>query len=104
MRPLFFLLFFFTSIVGYGQLSDSIQHQLDSTNKIIQSLEDSIYRQRMLRNITERGQTVDRFLADFEERQKKERRQTYIKVGVGAVFLTALIYGILRKRRLQKGR
>lgn len=103
MRPLLLVLLIF-QLCGssYSQPADSAPHSIDSHNRVIQTVEDSLYRQRMLRNMAEKGQTIDRFLADFKERQEKERRQTYIKVGVGAIFMAALIYGLLRKRKLQQ--
>ena len=89
---------------SYTQSLDTVQRHIDSLNRSVQAIEDSLYRQRMLRNVQENGQTLDRFLADFREKQEKEKRANYIKIGIGAVFLTALIYGVLRKRRLQQKR
>ena len=89
---------------SYGQPMDTVQRHIDSINRSLLAKDDSLYRQRMLRNIDENGQTLDQFLADFREKQTKEKRANYIKIGAGAIFMAALIYAVLRKRKLQQKR
>ena len=89
-----------------SQLTDSASLLVDSSAKQIQSnaetAEDSIYRRKMERNIEEKGQDLDKFLADYKTYKEKEKRQTYIRIGVGILFAVALVYGVIRKRKITK--
>ena len=101
-----FLLLFSTSV--FGQDSNVLSRSIDSSAKknqqTYEDVEDSLYRLRMERNMNEKGQELDKFLADYEERKEKEKQQTYIRIGVGIVFLSLLIYGLVRRRKKEKNR
>ena len=91
------------SFSSHCQSADSLRRSVDSSAKEIQrsyqNLEDSLYRLRLQRNIDEKGQELEKFLADYEARQTKEKRQIYIRVGAAMIFFAALVYGIIRKRK-----
>ena len=81
------------------RLNDSPAKQTPLSHK---NLEDSLYRLKMQRDINEKGKDLDKFLADYKEYQESEQRRKYIRIGVGIVFVAALIYGLVRKRRMTK--
>ena len=94
------------SFIANGQNADSLARSIDSSAQQIQqsyeSLEDSLYRLKMQRSINEKGQEIDKFLADYEEYKEKEERRTYIRIGAAIIFAAALAYGIARKRKQRK--
>ena len=103
MRPLILMMLALQfSVCSHGQNTDSLSRSIDSQARAIQKLEDSVYRLKMQRTIDQNSQTIDQFLADYKERQAKEKRQRYIRIGLGIAFLAALIYGWARKRKQQK--
>ena len=89
-----------------SQLTDSDSSTVDTslikTQTTSETVEDSLYRMKMERNINEKGQDLDKFLADYQAYKEKERRRTYIRIGVGVLFAAALVYGVIRKRRMTK--
>ena len=98
----------FFSLHAHSQTADSLARSIDSSAKQIQrsyeSLEDSLYRLKMQRPVNEKGEELDKFLADYKEYKEKEKRQTYIRIGGVIIFAAALGYGIVRKRRQTKRR
>lgn len=108
MRRLAVVIAIFFSLFAYSQNADSLARSIDSSAKQIQrsyeSLEDSLYRLKMERSITEKGQELDKFLADYDEYKEKEKMRTYIRVGAVVIFAAALIYGVARKRRQRKNK
>ncbi|RYZ28337.1 MAG: hypothetical protein EOO10_09885 [Chitinophagaceae bacterium] len=106
MRRLAVVIVLFSSFVAHSQNADSLARSIDSSANQIQqsyeSLEDSLYRLKMNRSIHEKGQELDKFLADYEEYKEKEKKRTYIRVGAVVIFAAALTYGVIRKRRQRK--
>ena len=103
----FWLFIFFIFSLSQPLFShDSVSR--DTINNIVTSadpyeqLQDSLYRQRMQRSINENGKVLEEFLADFKERQEREKRQTYIRIGLGIAFVALLIYGLLRRRKARQ--
>ena len=98
----------FFSLVAHGQNADSLALSIDSSARQIQhsyeSLEDSLYRLKMQRPVNQKGEDLDKFLADYKEYKEKEKRRTYIRIGGAIIFAVALVYGISRKRRQNKSR
>ena len=88
------------------QNTDSSDNRSDTPGKLTTlpnvTAEDSIYRLKMERSVNEKGKDLDKFLADYKDYKEKEQRQVYIRIGVGVIFLAALIYGVARKRRIKK--
>ena len=102
MRPLFLtLLALQLAVYSQGQHADSFSRSIDSQARAIQALEDSVYRLKLQQAIDKNSQPVDQFLA---EREAKEKRQMYIRVGAMVILLAALIYGFARKRKLQQNK
>lgn len=107
MRLLLLAVFVFRfSCPASSQNTDSFSRAVDSSAKQIQqsyeALEDSLYRLQMQRDINEKGQELDEFLAGYKEGQKKEKQQTYIRIGLGVAFVAALIYGLARRRKQRR--
>jgi hypothetical protein len=98
-------IFFLFSFRVSSQNIDTSRNSIDSPAKQIQTpneaLEDSLYRLKMERSVNEKGKELDKFLADYKEYKEKEQRQIYIRIGVGVVFVAALIYGVARKKRMK---
>jgi hypothetical protein len=98
----------FFSLIAHGQNADSLARSIDSSARQIQhtyeSLEDSLYRLKMQRPVNQKGEDLDKFLADYKEYKEKEKRRTYVRVGGAIIFAAALVYGIARKRRQNKSR
>ena len=93
------------SISGYSQYSDSFARRIDSSlkarNKMIRAFQDSLDRLEIKRSMEQNGKNLDRFMADYQERQKKERKQMYIRLGLGVAFLAVLIVAIVRRRKMK---
>lgn len=106
MRWFFILIWISFSLAVNGQNADSLAREIDSSAKTIQrsyeNLGDSFYRLKMERSINEKGQELDKFLADYEEYKEKEKRRTYIRIGAVIIFAVALIYGVARKRKQKR--
>jgi len=113
MRPLRFILatflFYFLFTPVYSQNIDSLTRAIDSSSKAFQeveksfqNLQDSLYRVQMQRSLDQNSKTLDSFLAGMKEREKKEKQQMYIRLGLGAVFLTVLIIGLARRRKIKR--
>ena len=107
-RRLAVAIIFCFSFAANSQNADSFARSIDSSAKQIQqsyeSLEDSLYRLKMQRSVNEKGQELDKFLADSEEYKEKEKRRTYIRIGGVVIFAAALAYGFARKRRQRKNK
>lgn len=109
MRPLLFVALllqalFFAPV--YSQNADSIARVIDSSSKLIQKTTQDVERwkdslnQMQLRRFTQQnGKDLDLFLADMKEREREEKQQLYIRIGLGAAFLAVLIFGLLRRRK-----
>jgi len=107
VRYLLFLLIITSSHLSLAQRSDSLRQAIDSEANSIQKryreIEDSLYRLRMKQNMEQHGQSLDQFLAEKREEKRKEDRRMYIRIGVLAIFVFALVFSLVRKRN-QRGK
>lgn len=70
-------------------------------NNRMQALQDSVYKLNVKRSMEQNGKNLDRFMADYHERQKKEKRQMYIRLGLAVAFLAVLIVGLTRRKKMR---
>ena len=96
-----FISVLFLSLPLFSQDSVAQTTSVDTTVKQTpyDRLQDSLYLQRMKRSMNENGKVLEQFLADFKERQEREKRQAYIRTGLGIAFVAVLIYGLWRRRK-----
>ena len=103
MRFAFIAISFILSFSLQAQNTDSFVRAVDSSTKAmrqrITATEDSLYKMEVQRSLQQNNRNLDRFLADMKEREKREERQMYIRLGIGVLFLAVLIIGLLRKRK-----
>ncbi len=59
--------------------------------------QDSAKLERILQNMEQHGQSLDEFLAERKEQERKENRRKWIRIGAGAVFLFAFFYSLGRR-------
>ena len=106
MARLFLILLLLIPIFTFSQsLSDidSLSRAIDSSakanKKVLDSLNrklDSTYAEVQLRQNSE---NLNRLLADLKEREKKEQRQTYIRMGFLIILIIIVVLAIIRRRR-----
>jgi hypothetical protein len=53
-------------------------------------------------SMEQNGKNLERFMTDYTERQKREKKQMYIRLGLGVAFLAVLVVSIVRRRRRMK--
>jgi hypothetical protein len=109
MRPILlaaFLLFSLSFIKAHSQNADSFARALDSSSKAIQQTtkdierwKDSLRQKELQRFTDQNSKNLDLFLADMKERERKEKQQAYIRIGLGVAFLAVLIIGLIRRRK-----
>jgi len=66
----------------------------------MQSVNDSLEKLRnseQIRAETERG--INALVQMQKERNEKQKRQAYIRIGLGLLFLVVLVVGLLRRRK-----
>lgn len=112
IRTYFFLLFtsfYFLSIPVKAQPVDSFANAVDSSSKAIekatndfQRWQDSVQREKILRNVESNGKSLDAFLQEMKEKEEKQKRRTYFRIGAGVLFLFALFVTIARRSRSKK--
>lgn len=102
------LLLFFAPAVN-GQAQDTTitltNTDRDSVRQLVkQEFErwrDSVQAARIKQNVEKNGKSLDAFLIEMKEREKAEKRQLYVRIGVGVLFLTVLTLGLARWRRMK---
>ena len=98
--------FFFTA---QSQNIDSLSQSIDSSAKVLQNVndrfqqvQDSLYQLKLLRTMEQHGKPLDRFLEEKKEQERIEKRQLYIRIGLGVAILLVLIFGLIRQRNKRK--
>lgn len=96
----------FYSLSVYCQQPDSGMPYRDSirlqVERAAQNYQDSLAYLRLQKNLKENGKSLDEALAEYKEQESKEKRKMYIRIGVGALFLIALFYGIARRSKQRR--
>lgn len=99
-----FTLFF--SQAAFTQSTDSLAKRIDSNARVleqsakdIQRWEDSLAKEKIFRNLEQHGQPLDVFLKERREAESKQKRQLYLRVGLGILFLLFVIIEFVRRRK-----
>ncbi len=89
-----------------AQTIDSLKTAIDSNASAInrsatdiQRRKDSLQKEKIFRNLAENGQSLDDFLQEMREKEAAKKRQVTIRIGLGVLFLLAVVIGFLRRRR-----
>lgn len=109
LTPVFlFQLFLLLPFLLQGQPRDSpsvdtVRKELyRKVAKEVDRWEDSVQAAHIKQNVIKNGKPLDQFLQEMKEKEKAEKRQHYFRIGLGAVFLLALlIIGLVRRRKRQ---
>ncbi|MBB1282874.1 hypothetical protein HRH25_00690 [Flavisolibacter sp. BT320] len=78
---------------------DSNARAIDQSAKEIQRWKDSLEKERIYRNLEQHGQPLNDFLQEMREAEEKRKRNVYIRIGLGVLFLLILLIGFIRRRR-----
>ncbi|HWJ28981.1 MAG TPA: hypothetical protein VNS32_20730 [Flavisolibacter sp.] len=108
-RLLLLLLLFFPSI-GFCQdphidqeKVDSLKQQIDHRNQQIRSEQDSFKKNQDSIYYAQMDKRIAKSIRDnFDynrQLEEQHRRQVYIRIGVGIVFLVLLVLGLIRRRK-----
>jgi superfamily II RNA helicase len=103
---------FFTSIsfaqkkdtMDLGKMNrqiDSSMKELDSINARINNSYKSMDSAYMQRQIEQNNKNLDAFMAMQREREAKQKRSNWIRLGIGLLFLGVLIFGVRRRNKNQ---
>lgn len=103
------LLFLFSKLFFPGSLfaqpTDTLLSGKDSNQirtvvrKEVQRWRDSMDAVRIKTDVQKHGKPFDAFLAEMRERESKQMRQLYVRIGLGVAFLIVVLVGFLRRRR-----
>jgi len=118
MKFLFIPLFMVMNIIGYAQHKESKIHDMnkeiqethqkvDSSLKELDSLNEQLnngYKKTMDSIYdhleTERNnRNLDMFLQMQKEREAKQKKEAYLRIGLGVLFLGILVFGLMRRRK-----
>jgi hypothetical protein len=101
-------LFFMPAL--HTQNIDSLARSVDSSSMAIEKITkdlDSFTKESqqvpLRRQTTQNSKNLDQFLADMKEREKREKRQAYIRIGLGVAFVIVLFIALARRRKLRDG-
>lgn len=73
------------------------RRNLEEAVKMHREWQDSIDRERLLQQIEKNGKSLDAFIAEGKEKERKEKRRQNIRIGAGVVFLFVLFFTIARR-------
>jgi hypothetical protein len=71
------------------------RRMVDAHNRV----RDSINFERVRRHVDQHGQSLDDYLAAERERERKEKRSHWVRLGAGAILLFALFVAIARRSK-----
>lgn len=78
---------------------DSSMKALDSINERLNNSYKSMDSAYMKRQMEQNTRNLDAFMAMQREREAKQKRSNWIRLGIGVLFLGVLVFGVLRKRK-----
>jgi hypothetical protein len=101
------LVFSLNTISLFAQRTDSVIHVPDSARQELrktvtaefQQWKDSMEGVRIKRNVAKNGKPLNEFLSEMADREKADKRQLTFRIGLGVLFLTALVVGLARRRK-----
>ena len=111
MKYVLSILLCFTMLASSAQKIDDRQlkeniAKLDSQAKDInESVARSMHSMdsiNMARSNEQMGRNMSRFVADRREQEKKQLKQTYLRLAFGVLMLIVLIAGLVRRRKQKK--
>jgi hypothetical protein len=110
MKKYFTILLFITS-TSFAQKDttkfrvdlDKLKKQIDSSTKMMDSLTNAQFKrmqdEELQRSMEQNSRNLDSFLRLQKEREAKQKKQMYIRLGIGVLFLGVLVVGLMRRRR-----
>lgn len=107
-RPICLLIFlhFFFPFFLLSQPVDTSYNAYDSVRRVVEqtvrNYQDSIEREKLLQTMKKQGKPLSVFLAEHKEKERKEERRRWVRIGAGAIFLFALFFAIARRYRDRK--
>ncbi len=78
---------------------DSSMKQMDSINERINNSFKSMDSVYMKQQLEQNNRNLDQFMAMQREREAKQKRSNWIRLGIGVLFLGVLIFGWMRRRK-----
>ena len=78
---------------------DSSRKQLDSINERINNSFKSMDSAYMKQQAEQNNRNLDAFMAMQKEREAKQKKAMWIRLGLGVFFLGVLIFGLMRRRK-----
>ena len=94
------------SQAAFTQSADSLTKRIDSnaiaieqSEKDIQRWKDSLEKEKLYRNLEQHGQPLDVFLKERREAEDKQKRQLYLRIGLGVLFFLFVIIELLRRSK-----
>ena len=73
-----------------------------SLQTALDSLQNKQADQIQKESLEQMDRNSDAFIKMQQEREKKQKQQTYIRITMGALFLVVLIVGLMRRRKTAK--
>lgn len=111
IRSLFLVAFFCVSLAGFSQSDlnsrdtnkNKVEERVplsDSERKERARISDSIYDAVINQNErTSMDRNLDSLMSTMREREKKQKRDAMIRIGIGVFFAVILIVGLARRRK-----
>lgn len=81
------------------QTKDTLHQNKPTPPSAAQRLQDSLEREKVMRQILENSQPLDEFLEEMKEQERREKRRLFIRIGAGVIFLFALFFAIARRKK-----
>jgi len=98
MRSIFVAILF-TGFFFSSAAQDSIPPQLTDSAIATYISPDS---QIKAENMEQMNRNLNRFVQEMKERDKKAKRNAFIRIGIGIFFLVILVIGLVRKKKKKK--
>lgn len=82
---------------------EKLKKQVDSSTNMLDTLFDNQLKgmqdKQLERTLEQNSRNLETFMQMQKERQEKEKRAMWIRLGVGVLFLGVLVFGIARRRK-----
>jgi len=106
-RILIVVLFQFLLTSASGQDTVPLKTQADTNTPVLISMDSMLQRindSMRKENLEQNNRNLDAFVALQKEREAKEKKRMYFRLGIGILFLAVMVIGLLRKRKKAKSR
>lgn len=85
---------------------EKLKRQVDSSTQMLDTLFDNQLKQmqerEMERTMEQNNRNLESFMQMQKEREAKQKRSNWIRLGVGVLFLGVLIFGIMRRKKMAR--